>query len=539
VNQAFDATPVPARRKTLDLDLRSKLFMALGTLALAVIAVGGIALLGIRQIGDQLHEAAAVRLPSTAQLGALADLTASYRIEQFQYTLAPESERAGVELSLAATAAAVAARRDAYRQLLVHAKDREDLDAFGKAWEQYLETQAQVHKMMADGLPLQATDLLNGEAKVAFNTVRSVVDRMSKANAKAALELQHRSQEQQRRAVWMIGLTVLVASGLGILVGGSVARRIATSVQAAQRTASEIAEGRLDGVVAVRGNDEIGRLLGALDDMRRGLAGIVGNARETAEAVTTAMQEIAAANDDLSTRTDAEASLLQGLVSSLAQLRDTAAGNAGDAGDAEALCHHAREAVDQTTQSSRELCRRMDEARASARQIVEILGLIDAVAHKTNMLALNAAVEAARAGEHGRGFAVVAAEVRTLAKSSADAAREIRQLVESSERSIKGSAELASATESAMGRLGTTIGATADKVTQIARGSAEQSGEVTRMANSLETLEHGTQRNAALVQQMAASSSSIHLQAQQLAETMRTFRIADNDERVTAELAAH
>jgi methyl-accepting chemotaxis protein len=525
------------RRNWPDLDLRSKLFAAIGVLALAALLVGGIALWGIARIGDQLHEATAVRLPSTGHLGALADLTASYRIGQFQFTLAPETDRPAVERSLANTATAISARNQSYRKLLAERQDIAEHESFTKLWQTYLATQPEVRKMMADGLPLQATDLLNGDAKGAFNAMRAVIERMGEKSARRANELQERSEAQQRLVVWVIGGTLVITSALGIVVGGSIARRIATSVRTAQHAASEIAEGRLDGVIVAHGNDEIGRLLRSLDQMRQGLAGIVGDARRTAESVTTAMREIAAGNHDLSARTEAEASLLQGLAASLSQLKETAAGNARDAGEAATLCQRSREAVDATTESSRALCERMDQARANARQIAEILGMIDSVAHQTNLLALNAAVEAARAGEHGRGFAVVAAEVRTLAQRSGEAARQIRTLVETSEQSVQGSAELARATGAAMDNLKATIAATVDTVTQIARGSTDQSNEVARMADSIQTLEHGTQRNAALVEQMAASSTLVHQHAQQLTETMQAFRIIGTHELAPGELA--
>jgi methyl-accepting chemotaxis protein len=511
------------------MDLRSKLFAAIGVLALAALMVGGIAFWGIARIGSQLQEATAVRLPSTAHLGALADLTASYRIEQFQYTLTPDAERPTVDRSLASTAAAITARSEQYQRLLVEPHDIAEQESFTTLWKKYLATQSAVRKMMADGLPLQATDLLNGDAKVAFNAMRTVIERMGAANAMHANELQVHAQAQQRLVVWTIGGTLVFTSALGGFVGGSIARRIATSVRAAQHAAAEIAEGRLDGTIVAHGNDEIGRLLRSLDHMRQGLAGIVGDARRTAESVTTAMQEIAAGNHDLSARTEAEASLLQGLAASLGQLKETAAGNAHDAGEAATLCQHARAAVDDTTESSRTLCKRMDAARANAREIVDILGMIDAVAHQTNLLALNAAVEAARAGEHGRGFGVVAAEVRTLAQRSGDAARRIRALVHTSEKSVQGSAELAQATGAAMDHLKATISTTVETVLQIARGSTHQSTEVSRMADAIQTLEHGTQRNAALVEQMAASSTSVHQHARQLTDTMQAFCIAGTE----------
>ncbi|HEY0821593.1 MAG TPA: methyl-accepting chemotaxis protein [Rhizobacter sp.] len=511
-------------------DLRFKLFALLGAMSLACVLVGAIALLGIRQIGAQLNEAAALRLPSTALLGGLADLTSSFRINQFQYTLASDSERAAIEASLEAAAKAITERQGAYQGLADDPAEVRELQAFDKAWQRYASTQAQVRKMMADGLPLQATDLLNGDAKVSFNALREVIERMTADNARQALALQRRAEALQQRAVWMIAITLTLAAGLGLLAGGAIAKRIASSVHSAQFTASQIAEGRLDGVVVVRGDDEIGRLLRALEHMRRGLSNIVGNARRTAESVSAAMQQIAAGNSDLSARTEAEVSLLQGLMASLEQLKDAAAANAEGAGQAQALCQRSREAVDRTAESSRELSARMETARVNAQQIAEILGLIDSVAHKTNLLALNAAVEAARAGEHGRGFAVVAAEVRTLAQSSSEAARHIRELVGTSGRSIRDSAELARATEAAMVHLRDTISATVEQVNKITSASVDQSAEVSRMASSIQTLEHGTQRNAALVEQMAAASSSVHQHARHLSETMQAFRLANLDE---------
>lgn len=162
---------------------------------------------------------------------------------------------------------------------------------------------------------------------------------------------------------------------------------------------------------------------------------------------------------------------------------------------------------------------------ASSRKITDIIGVIDGIAFQTNVLALNAAVEAARAGEQGRGFAVVASEVRSLAGRSADAAKEVKTLIDAS---VERGTALVDQAGSTMTEIVGSIKHVTDLMGEISAASNEQSlgvsqvGEVTQM-------DQVTQQNAALVEEMAAATSGLQSQAQDLVQVVAVFSLGGND----------
>ena len=164
----------------------------------------------------------------------------------------------------------------------------------------------------------------------------------------------------------------------------------------------------------------------SFNESTESLARALRGFRDAATEVTRGAGEIEAGNQNLSQRTEQQASSLEETASSMDQMTGTVRQNAGNADQANQLAVAARSQADTGVAVVATAIKAMGEINESSKKIGDIIGVVEEIAFQTNLLALNAAVEAARAGDQGRGFAVVAGEVRSLAGRSAVAAKEIK-----------------------------------------------------------------------------------------------------------------
>jgi methyl-accepting chemotaxis protein len=238
-----------------------------------------------------------------------------------------------------------------------------------------------------------------------------------------------------------------------------------------------------------------------------------------------ASAEIAQGNQDLSSRTESQASALEQTAASMEELGSTVKQNAANAMQANQLAQSASTVAIQGGEVVTEVVKTMKGISDSSRKIVDIINVIDGIAFQTNILALNAAVEAARAGEQGRGFAVVASEVRTLAGRSAAAAKEIKALITASVEQVGQGSALVDRAGNTMEQVVNSIRLVSDIVAEISTASSEQSSGVSQVGEAVTNMDQATQQNAALVEQLAAATSGLRTQAQELVSAVSMFRL--------------
>jgi len=448
-----------------------------------------------------------------------------------------------------------------WKNVLLRGKKPEDLD---KYWQNHQKEMTdsialarELDKLVDDGSPEQAmvTKLIAGLMtaqegyKQAFDAYKSA-DMDFAAGDKAArgkdrdaasvlVELQKALAKQESAAAdeakqvagsaTRSALIVMILVTIAAMAGAVwLSRQIAASLSKAVEVADKVAQGDLTHAIEPRGNDEIATLLHSLKAMQSSLVSLVSHVRQGSETVANASAEIAQGNNDLSARTEQQASSLEETASSMEELGSAVSHSADNARQASQLATNASSVAARGGAVVGQVVDTMKGINESSRKIADIISVIDGIAFQTNILALNAAVEAARAGEQGRGFAVVASEVRSLAGRSAEAAKEIKTLIDASVERVSHGTTLVDQAGTTMDEVVSAIRRVTDIVGEISAASGEQNAGVAQIGEAINHIDQATQQNAALVEQMAAAASGLKSQAQDLVQTVSTFKLSND-----------
>jgi methyl-accepting chemotaxis protein len=304
-------------------------------------------------------------------------------------------------------------------------------------------------------------------------------------------------------------LALLVGAGFGYWIMRYISRSLAT----ASEMAHAVAGGDLTRTLAVTSRDEVGTMIGSLNDMVENLRRVARDVTTAATSVATGSAEMSATAQQVAQGASEQSAATEQSTAAMEQMAASVQQNADNAQQTDRIASKA--SIDGETSG-----KAVSETLGAVKNIAEKISIIEEIARKTDLLALNAAVEAARAGEHGRGFAVVASEVRKLAERSATAAAEISQL-------SRGGVLLAESAGALLGRLVPDVRKTAELVQEVSAASREQTTGIEQTNKALQELDTVTQQNAAAAEQLSAAADELSAQAQQMKDSVGFFKLAD------------
>jgi methyl-accepting chemotaxis protein len=510
------------------LTVAQQLFGAFASILVLTAALGATALVGLRSVDS---EAIALSQKWLKGVGALSDaraLAVEYREFEIKHSRTEDgSYHAEYEDKMKEAGKSLQALFTGY-QGRVSGDEETALNAkLSSAWAAYLQANEKVIKLGRDKQQVDAADIADGLASMAFDEVISALNGLIQFNYDGGeTSAAHVTSvyDQARFAVMgLLALALVFGIVLALTITRNMLRQLGGEPRTAVSIARAVAEGDLTTPIHLKAGDT-DSLLAWLQTMQQGLSKAVTDVRRSSDYVSHASGEIASGNQDLSARTEQQASELQQTAATMEQLGTTVRHNADNARQASQLAQSASSVAVQGGEVVGRVVQTMKGINESSRKISDIIGVIDGIAFQTNILALNAAVEAARAGEQGRGFAVVAGEVRNLAQRSAEAAKEIKGLIGASVDRVEQGSALVDQAGTTMQEVVASIRRVSDIVGEISAASSEQSSGVAQVGQAITRMDQGTQQNAALVEQSAAAADSLKQQALQLVESVAVFK---------------
>lgn len=171
------------------------------------------------------------------------------------------------------------------------------------------------------------------------------------------------------------------------------------------------------------------------------LAGISNQMATNAEQTSDTANSVAAASEEMSSNMNSVAAAMEEAstnVNMVAAATEEMSSTIDEiAENTEKARNVAANAVTRTTRASTQV----EDLGKAAREIGKVVEAITDISSQVDLLALNATIEAARAGDAGKGFAVVAGEIKELARQTAEASGEIKSRVEGIQTTTDGTVQ--------------------------------------------------------------------------------------------------
>jgi methyl-accepting chemotaxis protein len=538
------------------LDIAPRTLLCFGFFALLITALGLYSLLQASNLKDAREELQTGVMPTVQAIGQIQSDLLTIRLGNTNLRTA----RTPQALEIANTRIAQG-RTD----LEAHIRQLKSLMATDAGKAAYVQMESDmkaylaVHTRYLDAVKQNRDDVINaltsatGEQTLAANQLAKDIAEMSRltdirvAQSDAAADQSY----SMSRNVTIAAILVALAATVGL--AALFTRSLVAPIAGALAVAEQIAANDLSKPIKVDGNDEPGRLLGALSVMQQNLRRTLGELGDSSNQLASTSEEMTAVTEDSlrgvqrqNDEINQAATAINQMSAAVEEVARNAALASGAAQDSRQSAESGRQRVGETVSVINQLhdavgatATEIDGLAAEVQNISGVLDVIRGVADQTNLLALNAAIEAARAGEAGRGFAVVADEVRALAHRTQQSTAEIEKMIASiqggaskavdamslSSERARASLEVAEAAGEALAEITAAIVQINERNINIASATEEQAQVAREVDRNLTSIRDLSLQTSAGANQTAAASGELSQLAVGLNQVVMRFKV--------------
>ncbi|MCD5972004.1 methyl-accepting chemotaxis protein [Pseudomonas sp. CDFA 550] len=476
------------------LNLAPRSALCFGFFCLMIIALGTIALKQTSSLKDAEIFVETNVVPSISILGIIDREFVSIRGSnaRLRNPVEPEGRKAQALEEMRKARGSIQDAFSKLQPLIVTPKGKQKIADLSQNLASYQLLQDQYISLITSGNLDEAVKLSSGSMKQSADTVELNIKEMIQLNNDKAKKAGEDAADIYEQSKLIVGGFIFISTFAAIVLALLYTRSLTSPISQSLAIAERIAKKDLTEVINVQGQDEVARLMQALNVMQSGLRNTLSLISDSSNQLASTSEEMHAVTEDANKgmlRQNNEVEMAATAVTEMSAAVEEVARNASAASEAAnrsnsaALAGRAR--VDETVHAISLMVANVEDASKEvqglavmATDISKVLDVIRAIAEQTNLLALNAAIEAARAGEAGRGFAVVADEVRALAHRTQQSTSEIEQMISSIQKGT-------GAAVSAMGHTNTQ----AQKTLDTAQGAGAALVEIT------ESIDNITERN--------------------------------------------